>query len=299
MCGVGCAKCLLVLINVTFFLVGGALLAVGALAQFNDVILNQILDQVPDDVMDEITEVFDLDDFLQQAAIALMAAGGCIFVLGFLGCCGAIKQSTCLLVGYCTIVGILLAAEILGPILIYVFREKVEDSVKDELNVQLRKYDGPQGGMYVKGGSLVFGGTPEKLAWDALQVVVGCCGVEGPQDYHDYFNGGYDISSDGIEPGVSGDDAVVPLSCCSFITDFENDTSVGNGIDLQQSAEWCLYNAYSNVTHTQGCYDATLDMVTKYWYIALGIVIGVIFIEIVGLISACVIMRTNGGKEAV
>lgn len=51
-------------------------------------------------VSDDFTKYSDADDslgFIYTGAYILVAIGGLIMIIGFLGCCGAIRESQCML----------------------------------------------------------------------------------------------------------------------------------------------------------------------------------------------------------
>ena len=47
-------------------------------------------------ILDFVIEVSQ-DSLIKYAAYVLIAIGGFVFIVGFLGCCGAIKESKCML----------------------------------------------------------------------------------------------------------------------------------------------------------------------------------------------------------
>jgi len=99
-----------------------------------------------------------LPDFpLTNAVYVLIAVGGVIFLTGFLGCCGAVKESKCLLMMFFVIVLILFIVEITGVVLLYVYYPKI----KPELVKIMTKDD----------------------EFSIIQKEGKCCGFDGAADY--------------------------------------------------------------------------------------------------------------------
>jgi len=130
-----------------------------------------------------------------QAANLLIAAGIIVALLGFLGCCGAIKKIRPLLIAYALIVLLIFILEIAAGVYAYGKREKVEKKVIAAVQKGIDEN-------YAKGdkASLVI-----TLAIDKFQEKIKCCGARGPGDY----KGSYWASHNNTA------NAAVPRSCCS------------------------------------------------------------------------------------
>lgn len=135
----------------------------------------------------------------------LIAIGVIIMVLGFLGCCGAIKENKCMLmlffVGLLLIFILLLAAGILGA----VGEDKSKDWIKEQLNNLLPLSD-----------------QPESTQTDiqTLEVEGKCCGlINGPQDWGSKVPSSCDCkdASAGCKV-VTGDKNVYSTPCAEFVT---------------------------------------------------------------------------------
>ncbi|NWU70636.1 TSN8 protein, partial [Pterocles burchelli] len=70
---------------------------------------------------------------LFAAVDLLIAVGSIIMVLGFLGCCGAIKESRCMLLLFFIGLLLILILQITGGILGAVYRSKIETSLNNTL----------------------------------------------------------------------------------------------------------------------------------------------------------------------
>uniref|UniRef100_UPI00398152F7 hypothetical protein n=1 Tax=Salmonella sp. s55962 TaxID=3159685 RepID=UPI00398152F7 len=56
-----------------------------------------------------------------------------VFIVAFTGCCGAIKESKCLLTVFVVLLCVILILELAGAITSYVFNSTVEETVTDSL----------------------------------------------------------------------------------------------------------------------------------------------------------------------
>lgn len=163
-------KFLLVFFNLIFWLCGLALIVVGIMAQ---VALNKTL---------KIT-----DPTASAAPIVIIAVGAVIFVIAFFGCCGAWKESSCMVTMFAILLILVIIVEIAAVIAGYVFRKKVSIVVEKTLVDMMAGYNN---------------NTELKKAVDKLQEDVQCCGVNSTSDWANF------------KPNKNS----VPDSCCVNVT---------------------------------------------------------------------------------
>ncbi|PKK22858.1 tetraspanin 8 [Columba livia] len=72
----------------------------------------------------------------------LIAVGSIIMVLGFLGCCGAIKESRCMLLLFFIGLLLILILQITGGVLGAVYRSQIETSYKETLQQNVNSLQG-------------------------------------------------------------------------------------------------------------------------------------------------------------
>lgn len=158
-----CNKFVLFVLNFVVFLVGAAVVVVASLTinegnAFGPLLSGGIL----------------------HLPVIILLAGIAILILGFLGCCGAMKENSCMLKTYALIVLILVIAQITLGILIFVYRDQAEDIFTDSMNSAFDKY-----------------GTGDDAldeSIDAAQHEIHCCGVT---NYTDWKNFNYTGVGDG------------------------------------------------------------------------------------------------------
>ncbi|XP_030829578.1 CD63 antigen-like [Strongylocentrotus purpuratus] len=116
--------------------------------------------------------------------IALICIGVFIFLTGFFGCCGAVKENYCMLGTYAFIMVLLLILELAAGISGYVLRDDIDKLVDDNMTDLQKEYNSS---------------TSTQQLFDNMQKNLECCGVD---NYTDWM--GYNMS----HPDM------VPESCC-------------------------------------------------------------------------------------
>ena len=77
---------------------------------------------------------------IEQGAYILMAAGAFIFIISFLGYCGAIKESRVLLTAYGLFIIIIACFQIAVIVVAAIHKEKAETHTKEFFQHTIRKY---------------------------------------------------------------------------------------------------------------------------------------------------------------
>ncbi|TOF85745.1 hypothetical protein CGJ15_25665, partial [Vibrio parahaemolyticus] len=72
--------------------------------------------------------------------VIVLIIGLIIVIIGFLGCCGALKENSCMLKTYAFIVAVLLISQIVLGILLLVYSQKAEDVIKDGMEEVFEGY---------------------------------------------------------------------------------------------------------------------------------------------------------------
>ncbi|KAL7064796.1 hypothetical protein AAHC03_05570 [Spirometra sp. Aus1] len=152
-CGAKCIKYLLFIFNALVFIFGAVITGFG------------------------IYMVVQSRNELNGQAIAIPAfiltVGLLVFLIGFLGCCGACKEHVCMLKTFAVIIIILLILQIIAGILVFVYRSKFTTVVAEGIAYQIKHLD-----------SLPATEQKEtRKAFNKLQQKLNCCGGHGPEDW--------------------------------------------------------------------------------------------------------------------
>uniref|UniRef100_K7FYA8 Tetraspanin n=1 Tax=Pelodiscus sinensis TaxID=13735 RepID=K7FYA8_PELSI len=152
-------KVMMILFNLAIFLGGGALLGVGIWVAVDS---------------SSFSNLFGSTNVLQFVNISyfLIVIGAILVVLGFLGCCGAQKESKCLLIMFFSIVLIIFIAEIAAAVVALVYTSLVSQGVER-----------PQEGRVAEDLSSVL----PKGDWWQLPGPVKCCGLTNYTDFTDSY----------------------------------------------------------------------------------------------------------------
>jgi len=163
--GMKCVKVLMIIFNVLFLLGGLALIIVGAILQAQSSKIN----------------------YVNSAAVLVLVLGCVIFLLAFLGCCGAKQESRCLLLTFGILMIIIFVVSIAAIIVAFVFKSQTEKILTDPLMASLKSFNPNDTA------------TRTLSFWPTYQYDQKCCGMN---NYSDWLQNTYLQSN------------TVPASCC-------------------------------------------------------------------------------------
>ncbi|XP_066517170.1 tetraspanin-1-like isoform X2 [Hoplias malabaricus] len=174
-------KVIMCVFNCVIFLAGGAAVLVGVLVEYSSKYLREVLDNIKDPPT-PLTQ-------LPNVGYLLIAVGSVLAIIGFLGCCGAMCESKCLLLTFFIIILILFLAEVAGAVLALVFKpkatellEKIRVKVSQSIQTSYGKNDGLT------------------TAWNETMNLMKCCGYN---NYNDFTGSPFVISTSNY-----------PIFCC-------------------------------------------------------------------------------------
>ncbi|KAF2368507.1 Tetraspanin/Peripherin [Trinorchestia longiramus] len=211
-CGAIFVKYILCLFNFTFFAVGGIILALSVwLAVDNTSFL--LITRLSDN---PTLQVYNTPSVLEQGAYVLIVASALIFLLGFLGCCGAAMESKSLLTTYGLLIIVMFVLQVTGGVLAAVYKTQAEDELEELLKYSLQKYYS----------------TPQRanavtLAWDAVMEELECCGVNNYTDFE----------KAALWQTNKTDQQVVPIACCNMalLPELQGDDPFSIGHDFNDN----------------------------------------------------------------
>jgi len=228
--------------NLIFWLSGVAILSVGVWI---------LVDKGLEEYLDVVKDAMGDEDTLRTAAYILIGFGAFVFLVGFCGCCGAIRRSKCLLGFYIFFLVIVCAGELAAGIYVAIFKGDAEAKLNTGLTDSIQKRYGD--------GSLT-------VAWDALQNELSCCGGLGPDDYD---------GSEWANSTAAGGNKL-PDSCCTTPDD---------------TTALAACRAKTGDFHTEGCKAKVLQWVDDKAVILIGVGCGIAALELIGLVCAICFCR--------
>ncbi|XP_067387077.1 CD9 antigen [Emydura macquarii macquarii] len=149
--GTKCIKYLLFGFNFVFWLAGTAVLAIGLWLRFDS----------------QTKSIFELESnntSFYTGVYILIGAGALIMLVGFLGCCGAVQESQCMLGLFFVFLLVIFAIEIAAAIWGFANKDKIIEEVKKFYKETYDKRSQPAARETLK----------------ALQYALDCCGLIGP-----------------------------------------------------------------------------------------------------------------------
>uniref|UniRef100_A0A1I8HCC8 Tetraspanin n=1 Tax=Macrostomum lignano TaxID=282301 RepID=A0A1I8HCC8_9PLAT len=293
-CSASFAKLILFIFNVAFFLFGVASLAVGIwvtaskdeLFRFINLLDGQIS---AGDGKEQIDTVANQSGLIVIAAYVLIGVGVFTLLVGFCGCCGAIKESTCLLYTYAALIGIVLTIEIVTAILAAVFQNRIRGTAEKALFdlqnnyfVSIPTYEATK--------AKTTGNDAAKAAVTYLlnlaQISFDCCGA---QQVNDIKNSSSWLGSD---LKFKGRTLVNPMTCCqlkssSLKTEIKSPAFNWTNFDSYLQDSNCPFTANSPALNQKTCYQGLLDYINKYSLPLIGVCVAIGLIELVGILLAC------------
>ncbi|XP_062469718.1 tetraspanin-8 [Pezoporus occidentalis] len=124
-------------------------------------------------VSKDAQQELEIDSSVFAGVDLLIAVGSIIMILGFLGCCGAIKESRCMLMLFFIGLLLILILQVTGGILGAVYRSQIETSLKETLQESVNTLQSSTEESKV---------LQEKL--QEFQTMNQCCGLlNGPSDW--------------------------------------------------------------------------------------------------------------------
>ncbi|MEQ2177120.1 hypothetical protein GOODEAATRI_000597 [Goodea atripinnis] len=124
-------------------------------------------------------EIVAVNPLLFTGVYVILAMGGLLFLLGFLGCCGAIRENKCLLLfvsrsrwkEFFMLILFIFLAELAAAILAFLFREHL---TREYFSRELKRhYQG-------RNNTDVFTST-----WNVIMTTFDCCGASSPEDFEE------------------------------------------------------------------------------------------------------------------
>ncbi|XP_074653470.1 tetraspanin-6-like [Tubulanus polymorphus] len=250
MCMSTIPRCILIIFNIIWVIIGLAFLAVGIVVRVAGAnYFNAAFAALPGGATMQPVKDFDIESFLQSAFIPLIVIGAVFFLFGFLGCCGACCNSGSLLMIYAILVSIILLVQIAGIIIFFVKRDLIVGAVKEPLTNAIHKnFAGYNATDYLS------------LFVNFAQFQFGCCGV----DSYTVFDGATKWKNKAQQWNGRTTTFAIPVSCCIFPANSKF------SLKMQPSDMNCPTNpSTSNSNQNMSCFKRLDDLIeaNKWWVV--------------------------------
>lgn len=214
----------------------------------------------------------------------LLVLGSVITVIGFLGFCGAWRESAWMLGTFFTFLLVILIGEICSGIFVYFQPDTIHDIIdKSVSDTVLKKY------YYNSSAASVH-------TFDRIQEELGCCGASGPKDWARSVFNIKDTTNNNDNNNWAGNNNnygsyKIPRSCCKHSA-----TSCVVATELQITD-----NPDSTYLYTQGCSEKIKGFFDDYlMVIIMGAIGGILLLELQGMLFSmmlcCTVRRINNMK---
>jgi len=226
-----CIKYLMFFFNFLFWLSGLILIIIGAI------------------VRDKYGDQFgELSDQFANAPVLIIVVGVIVFVIGFLGCCGAVKENYCMVTTFAVLLALIFILEIVAGSLGIAYRGKVQGIAEEQVTKEVTNYN-------KNGESLLLQWAQQKLK---------CCGRTGAADFDTH---------------------------ASNSTDF---CGTGKGVKSCHDGDKC-----DGKLNGDGCQDKLVAFVKQNMILIGGVALGIAFIQLLGIVFACLLMKAIKGEYEV
>jgi len=275
-CGATCAKYILCVFNFLFFVIGASVLCVGIwlIADKESFIKvtkldNTLLDEKSKFIVEEFTE----PDVVLQTAYILVALGAFIFIVAFLGYCGAIQESRVLLTAYALFLIIIFVLQVTAISLAAAYQNQADTHTRAVLKKSIRDY-------YANSNNR----NAVTVGWDLVMSQMQCCGVDNSSDFKDarlFFT----------QNQKEDNNHVIPAACCIL--------EPGQPVNVLRPADdRCeRYPSTTNSYKDRGCLNRFTMLVRENLNIVIGVVVGVAALQLVGIIFAFCVCKAVGIEQ--
>ncbi|XP_030076832.1 tetraspanin-2 [Microcaecilia unicolor] len=151
-----CIKYLLFTFNLIFWLAGCAVMAVGLWLRFGG------------EIPELLADGEEVPSFFYTGLYVLIGAGALMMLVGFFGCCGAARESQCLLGSFFTCLLVIFAAEVTAGVFVFIGKNMAVEEVQ---NIYIKYYD-----------AYVNGEEKENKTLLSFHKVLNCCGKDSNEN---------------------------------------------------------------------------------------------------------------------
>jgi CD63 antigen len=187
-----------------------------------------------------------------------IVVGVVVFIIAFLGCCGAVRENHCMMMTYSVLIALILILEVGASVASYYFADEVEEILNKGLTDNLKDY-----------GQNTTQAETTRKTWDVVQSGLKCCGAH---NYTDWFGVRLYNQSD--------NEFYIPKSCCIEDTD-----GCTEGITNTTSTAVVYTKLFSDGCVKKGVQDINIQRIGT-----VGITLAVL--ELLAVICACLMAKS-------
>uniref|UniRef100_A0A0P4W6U4 Tetraspanin n=1 Tax=Scylla olivacea TaxID=85551 RepID=A0A0P4W6U4_SCYOL len=194
----------------------------------------------------------------------LMVVGAIVFILGFLGCCGACQESQCMLGTFFALVLVLFTGQIAIGVWAHANKDKFTKVFTDAVTSTIKT---DYGTVEIKTN-----------AFNTIQENLKCCGSQGPDDW---AGSNFNNAEEGHkEIGVAASRGYykVPFSCCVV-------PGCDNKLNMNETPN-------PDIIYVEGCSEKILNVVQPYSNEILYCLLAILLIQVLAMILSMVLCCT-------
>lgn len=255
----GMIKYILVFVNLIFWAVGLAAVVLASWMLTDRTFLVSLSEQ---------------EHHFNMGLYILLGAGILMITVAFLGCCGAFRESQCMLVTFFSLLLVVIVAQIAAGAWLYTNRDRLDELVKQSFTQTVKK----------EYGKIEY----RTQIVDKFQTDFFCCGASGPSDW---AASKYNKEEQGkqLSFSVSADSKTfkIPESCCRN----PGTSACRNGIITKIGAQ------ISPEIYPGGCMDKLIEALKSQGIAIFGVAIGVGILEFLGLIFSLILCCSIGSSD--
>ncbi|KAI5699356.1 hypothetical protein M8J75_001588 [Diaphorina citri] len=190
----------------------------------------------------------------------LLSVGLLLFIVGFLGCCGAYRESRNTLTLFFCFLLIVLVAQISAVVWGYANLDQLESLIRSNVASTVRHEYGVI--------------SSRTFTFDSIQEGLRCCGANGPSDWAEStFNNKPEKDALGLAISSTPSSYNIPLSCCSATTEVcKTVTKVAYSMPISPSI-----------------YHDLLETLRQYMNVFIGILATIGLVEFLGLLCSLIL----------
>ncbi|EZA57085.1 CD82 antigen [Ooceraea biroi] len=215
------------------------------------------------------------EDNYDAGLYILLGAGILMFIVAFLGCCGALRHNRCCLVSFAGIMLVIIGAQVAFGAWLYANRDRLDELLRSSvINTVKNEY-----------GEI----ECRTQIMDAIQSGLECCGANGPADWAGSKYSRKDPSLP-LSITVSSDSNnmfKVPETCCKNM----------DSTECNEARNMRIAGIVNSEIYNEGCTERLVNALKGQTYHVLIISILILIMEILGLVLALICCCEDGSSD--